>query len=132
GLATITVDAAADLAAATDPAAWSVTGSAASRQIRYETATLDAVAVGFALRAGRLDVAKLTARMNGRPLSARVGVDLKPPRAFRGNLDVTGWDLAQVLAWVPGTPKPAPVAGAVSARAEASGTLQPRVVRTEG
>lgn len=132
GLATLTVDASADLSAARDPAAWTVSGTAQSRQIRYREAALDAVAFGFGLKNGRLDVPELTARLRDRPLSARVGIDVKSPHAFRGALDVSGWDLAQIIAWIPDAPKPAPVAGAVNARAEASGTLQPRSVRTEG
>lgn len=132
GLATLAIDASADLGAARDPAAWTLTGTARSRQIRYRGAELDAVATRFALRSGRLEVPELTARLRDRPLAARGGLELKPPRAFRGAVDVTGWDLAEVLAWIPGAPRPAPVAGTVTARADAQGTFQPLSIRTEG
>jgi translocation and assembly module TamB len=132
GLATMTMEAAADLGAAGDPAAWSGSGTAQSREIRYGDAILDAVSVKFRLAAGRLDVQELTALLLGRPLAARGALDLRPPRAFQAALDVTGWDVARVLAWVPSAPKPSPVTGAVTARAEMTGTLQPLTLQTAG
>lgn len=132
GLATMRVNASGDLNHATDPASWTVTGTGRSRRIRSLGATLDALALTFGLKAGRLDVPELTARLGDRPLSARVNLDVKPPHAFRGSIDVAGWSLAEVLAWMPQAPKPAPIAGAVSARAEASGTLLPFALQTRG
>ncbi|HMB06250.1 MAG TPA: AsmA-like C-terminal region-containing protein, partial [Isosphaeraceae bacterium] len=54
------------------------------------------------------------------------------PRAFQGTVDVTEWDLAALLALIPGAPRPAPVAGALNAHAEARGTLDPRSIQTQG
>jgi len=132
GLATLTVRAEADLGAAGDPAAWTASGTVESQQMRYRGAALERVAGRFGLKGGRLDVPELTALLRGRPLKARAGIDLKPPRAFQGMVDVAGWDLAEILAWVPQAPRPAPVAGTLSARAEASGTLSPLSVKTDG
>lgn len=132
GLATLSVVASVDLAAAQDPGAWTASGTARSRAIHYRDAELDAVAVTFDLKGGRLEVPELTARLRNRPLSARVGLDLKPPRAFRARLDVTGWDLGEVLQWVPNAPRTAPVAGTITGRADAQGTFTPLTLRTEG
>jgi translocation and assembly module TamB len=132
GLATMTLAAESDLSAARDLAAWTATGTASSRQIHYQGAALDGIDLRFELKGGRLAVNELTALLGGRPLKARIDLDLKPPRAFEAVADVSGWELADALAWVPGAPKPAPVAGTLSARAEATGTLSPRSVRTEG
>ncbi len=132
GLATLDLQAQADLSAASDPAGWSASGTGESQEIRYKGAALDRVKVKFGLKNGQLEVSELTALLRDRPLRARVNFDLKPPRTFQGIVDVAGWDIAEILAWVPGTPRPAPVAGSLSARAEASGTLEPFQVKTDG
>lgn len=132
GFATLRVDASVDLNAARDPAAWVASGWARSREIRYQDAALDAVSVTFDLKQGRLNVPELTALLRERPLAARFGLDLKPPYAFGGTVDVNGWDVAPVLAWLPDVPKPAPVAGIVTAHAGAKGTIRPFNLRTEG
>jgi translocation and assembly module TamB len=131
GLVTIRSEATADLKTARDPEAWTASGEVTSRQLRSPDAQLDQVAVRFTLKRGRLEVPELTARLQDRPLAARFGVDLKPPHAFRGHLDVTAWDLARVLDWRPGTAR-APASGTFSARAEVSGTLHPPRVSSEG
>jgi translocation and assembly module TamB len=132
GLATATVSAEADLHDARDPSAWTVTASATSRQIHYKDATLDGIAARFDLTHGRLTVPELTATMGGRPLSARLGLDLKPPQAFSARVDVTGWDVSDVLAWVPNVRTPSAFDGTITARAGAEGTLSPRAVQTQG
>ncbi|MBV8076234.1 MAG: hypothetical protein JO284_07550, partial [Planctomycetaceae bacterium] len=119
GLATMHLEARADLGAARRPEAWTASGQAESRQISYRGAALDRVALRFALKDSKLDVPSFAAELAGRPLSAQGGLDLKPPQAFDATLDVTGWDLAAALALVPSAPRPSPVSGAASAHAEA-------------
>ncbi len=132
GLATMKLEASGDLGAASNPNAWTASGTAESEQIQFKGAALETVAVTFGFKEGKLDVSELTALLRGRPLKARASVALNPPRAFQGIVDVAGWDLTEILAWVPRAPHPAPVAGTVSARAKASGTLQPFALKTEG
>ena len=132
GRATLEFAADADLGRAADPAAWTVTGTVRSRAIKYHSAALDGVAARVALKGGRLDVDELTATLRGRPLAARLGLDLKPPQAFSASVDVTGWGVEDVLAWVPDAPTPAPAAGALTARALAEGTLAPFALTTRG
>ena len=131
GLATFKFDARADLKSATNPDAWAVNGSALSRRIRYGDATLDEVSTAFELMNGRLDVAELTAKLAGRPLTARVKVALKAPYEMTGKLDVSGWDLSRALAWRPGA-LASYFGGSLTAKAEARGTLAPRAIETEG
>ena len=131
GLATLRVDATTDLKAARDPKAWTATGDATSRQIQFRDARLDQCAFRFTLKHARLEVPELTARLQDRPLEARFGIDLALPYAFRGHLDVTAWDVARVLAWRTGQADET-LGGTFSARAEASGTLWPRRVTSEG
>ncbi len=108
GLATIGVEAAADLRAARDPSSWTASGQVESVHISYRGAALDGASLRFDLKRGGLNIQELSARLLGRPLVARGQVDLRPPRSFRGTLDVTEWDLAALLAVIPGA---APRAG---------------------
>ncbi|GAC1470850.1 MAG: hypothetical protein NVSMB9_16380 [Isosphaeraceae bacterium] len=133
GLASLKIDASVDLNATKDPSAWTISGQVRSRAIQYkDRADLDAVAATFDLKKGHLEVTELTARLREKPLNGRLEIDLKPPHAFQGHVNLTSWDVAEVLDWVPRAPKPAPVMGLVSARADAKGTLNPLVMRTEG
>jgi translocation and assembly module TamB len=132
GLTSMNIQAESDLGAAKNPEAWSVSGDARSIQIRYRDAALDGLSVKFALKDGKLDIPALSAQLDGQPLSARFNLDLKPPQAFQGVLDVTDWNLVSTLALVPGAPRPVPAAGIFSARAEARGTLNPRSIQTQG
>jgi translocation and assembly module TamB len=132
GLASMNIQAESDLGAARHPEAWSVSGAARSTRIRYQDAALDGVSVQFRLKDGQLDVPALAAQLDGQPLTARLNLGLKPPRAFQGVLDMTDWNLAEALALVPGTPRPAPATGTLSARAEVRGTLTPRSIQTQG
>src|SRR5262249_38982984 len=120
GQANLTFEASADLSAAADPAAWSASGTVQSRRIRYQTATLDGADVNFQPAEGPLTLSDLSAQLEGQPLKANVDLDLKPPYAFGGAVDVAGWDVAKVLAWLPGGggARPVPMSGAVTARAE--------------
>jgi translocation and assembly module TamB len=132
GLATIALEAAADLREAREPSSWAASGRVESVRVSYRGAALDDAALRFDLRQGRLDVQELAAHLLGRPLVARGEVDLKPPRAFRGTLDVTDWDLAALLALIPGAPRPETAAGLLSAHAEAKGTASPWTIETQG
>ena len=132
GLASLNINAEVDLSRASDPEAWTVAGDLRSRHITYQKAVLDGLALAFSLKQGTLDVPALSAQLDGQPLKSRLNLGLKPPRAFHGTLDVTDWDLAALLALIPGAPRPAPVTGTFSARAEASGTVNPRTILTNG
>jgi translocation and assembly module TamB len=133
GRANLFFEASADLSAAADPRAWTALGTVKSRQIRYQTATLDGLDVNFQLDEGRLELSDLSAQLEGQPLKANLALDLKPPYTFGAAVDVAGWDVAKVLAWLPGGgARPVPMSGAVTARAEGSGTLQPLAVKTKG
>ncbi len=132
GLVSLSVRAEADLARAAQPKAWSVQGTADSVHITYHGTMLDRVALRFNLQNGRLDVNDFAARLNGQPLTANVGIDLDAPHAFQGTVDVNDWDLAALEALVPSAPHPSPVAGTLTAHAEARGTLAPLKVQTQG
>ncbi len=134
GLASLSIDGRADLAHASDPKVWDVTGHVQSEQIRYHDAVLDRVAFPFQLKGGNLVVADLSAALQGEPLSAHGSIDLAPPRRFDAVLDVTAWNLRSLSTFIPalsisGT---GALAGTLDARAQARGTLSPLSVQTEG
>jgi translocation and assembly module TamB len=132
GLASIRAEAEVNLAALAQPRAWSASGSVRSERIGYHGAALDSVAARVDLRAGRLEVSALRAQLAGRPLTARLDLDLAAARAFHATVDVAGWSLADLIAWLPGAPRPPPIAGALTARANAKGTLVPWTIQTQG
>lgn len=132
GLVDVVLDIGGGLEHASDPRAWTLEGRIASRRITYREATLDAVAADLALREGRFEVAELSATLAGRPLAVRAGIALEAPYPFEATLDVRGWDLARLLALVPGVPRPSPVDGLMTAEASASGTVEPLRVTSRG
>lgn len=132
GLASLEVEAQADLAHAGDPNAWTVAGHAESLQLTYHDSALDRVEFRFQVKEGRLNLPSLTAEMDGHPLHASGELDLKPPQEYRATLKVDDWDLEKVLSLVPQLPEKPPVTGTLTAQAEAKGTLVPWAVTTEG
>lgn len=131
GEVSFTVDGFAPFKFARDPAAWTATARIDSRAIHYTSARLDGVTARLALNDGRFTVAELSATLRDQPLKLRGSIDLKPPRAFRGSVDVTAWDLAEVLAWSPPA-RSLPIDGLLTGRASAEGTLTPSTLKTEG
>ncbi|HEX8199881.1 MAG TPA: YdbH domain-containing protein, partial [Isosphaeraceae bacterium] len=132
GLVTVDVRADGSVATLADPKAWTASGHLESVRISYRQTTLDAVSTSVSLKEGRLDVPDLAAKLAGHPLTAKLTAELAAPYAFDGHLDVADWSLADVLAFVPSAPRPAPIAGRLTARAQASGTLAPMKLQTGG
>jgi translocation and assembly module TamB len=132
GLLTAEAKVEADVAGLADPKAWSASGSLRSERITYRGTTLDALSTSFTLANGRLTLPDVAARLAGKPLKANLGLGLAAPHEFAAGLDVTDWDLSDVLAFVPAAPRPSPIDGALTARAEARGTLAPRAITTQG
>ena len=132
GHVSLDVDAAAEIATISDPKSWTASGHARSERITYQGTTLDAASTSFALKGGRVEIPDLAARLGGRPMAARLSADLAAPHSFDGRLDVTDWDISDVLALVPTAPKPAPADGVLTIHAEGRGTLAPMDLKTAG
>jgi translocation and assembly module TamB len=132
GELTLLVGARANLATLTDANSSGLDGHVESRRIKYTDAVLDEVITDLHIKEGRVELENLTARLAGQPLKASGKLDLASPHRYSGVVTIDGWEIAQVLGFVPGVPKPAPVSGSVTARAEATGTLTPLEVRTSG
>ncbi|WP_435016791.1 AsmA-like C-terminal region-containing protein [Tundrisphaera sp. TA3] len=132
GLFSMGVEASADVARLGDPAAWLVAANADSRRITYQGAVLDRIATRVRLEAGKLDVPEFTASLAGHPLQASGQLSVAAPYQYSGRIDVKEWELAQILAFVPTVPKPAPVAGVIDAQGEAGGSLSPFAIQTRG
>ena len=64
-------------------------------------------------------------------MKAKAGLDLAPPHHYEANLSIDAWELAEVLGFVPGLPRPAPASGKIDARGEAFGTFQPFEIETQ-
>ncbi len=129
---TMRAEARADLAHLADPKTWTLDGRFENRLIRYQGAVLDHASYRARLEGGRIDLTDFDAKLAGRPMRASVGLDLAPPYAYTGKVDVMGWEIARVLGFVPGVPKPAPASGTVTAQGEAAGTLRPFAIATHG
>ncbi len=129
---TMRAEARAGLANLADTKTWTLDGRFENRLIRYQGAVLDHASYGAQLKNGRLEISNFDAKLAGRPMRASIGVGLAAPHAYTGEVDVTGWEIARVLGFVPGVPRPAPASGSVSARADASGTLIPFAIKTQG
>ena len=121
-----------DVAHLGDPRAWSVRGRVESDRLRYRDATLDAIATGFTIGAGRLSLPDLAAKLGGNPLNARLALDLAGARAFSGEVDVKGWAIERVLALIPRMPRPAPASGVVDAHVAFRGSVVPKVLTSDG
>lgn len=132
GDVTFDFDAQAHVATISDPRAWALTGRVKAVQARYRGTILDAASTRLEIKQGRLVLSDLAARMSGQPLQGRLDFDLSAPHALSARVDVAGWSLANLLALIPGVPAPAPVAGKLTANAEAEGQLAPLALRTRG
>lgn len=132
GRVSVDVTLGASVATLRDPRSWTAAGSLRSESVRFRETTLNTVATRFTLASGRLAISELSARLEGKPLAANLDADLSPPYAYSGRLDVTGWDLDDLLALVPGLPRPAPAGGLLTVHADARGTLSPWTVETQG
>ncbi len=132
GEVTLNASAKVDLARLADPKAYALEGLVESQRIRYQAAVLDRIGTRFEIKAGRLELNDFSARLANQPLTAQGAVDIAPPYAYSGKFSVAGWELARVLAFIPGIPRPAPASGILGAEGEATGTGQPFAVRTNG
>jgi translocation and assembly module TamB len=132
GETTLLVNARANLANLADMSTYQIDGHFNSRRIKYTDAVLDEIATDLKVEKGRVEVSNLTAKLLGKPLKASGGLDLAAPYRYSGVVTIDGWEIAKVLGFVPGVPKPAPVSGSIAARAEASGSLTPFAIQTRG
>ncbi len=115
-----------------EAAAWQGQANIQADRITYQGATLDTLAAQLSLRDGRLNVPKLAANLNGQPLTGAGELGVAAPYPFNVKLDVSKWDISDVLSLVPNAPKSVPIDGAITAVLEASGQLAPRTVRVDG
>jgi translocation and assembly module TamB len=132
GFLTINAQAEANVSTLADPKTWALSGRLESERVRYQTASLDAISTRFSIEDGRLDLLELSAQLGGNPLRADLELGLTAPFDFRGTLEVSGWEIADALALIPGEPRPAPAGGRVTAKARAKGTLAPWRLETQG
>jgi translocation and assembly module TamB len=130
----LTIDArvAGSLAKLADVNAWNVDAKLRSQRVTYQAATLDEVDAEAHLKQGKVELPRFAARLVGKPLEASASVDLAGAMKFSGSVKVAGWQIADVLAFVPGAPRPSPASGIVDAQGEATGTLRPLAIQTRG
>ena len=121
-----------DLASLTNPRAYTLAGDLESRKVNYKGATLDMVATKFGVKDGHASVSEFSALMADRPMSADVGLDLAPPFAFHARGNVGGWQIANILGFVPNLPPHPEIAGKLDANLDASGTVWPFSIQTLG
>ncbi len=132
GEVTLQVDASGDLAKINDSKTWALQGHVDSRRIKYQDAVLDQVTSKVVVKEGRVELPEFAARLLGKPLIARARVEIAAPHRYDGGVTIEGWEVAEVLKFVPGMPSPPPVSGVLDARGDASGTLQPFDITTKG
>src|SRR6185312_6588324 len=132
GELTLLVEAKGDLAKLSDPNSWSLDGRADSRRINYQDAVLDQVVTEVHLKDGRVGIPDFSARLLGKPWKASGTLDLAPPHRYAGKLSIQGWEVGEVLGFVPGIPRPIPASGVIDAVGDAEGTLRPFEIQTTG
>lgn len=132
GTVNVALSADASVAEIDDVQQWSASGTIESERVSYRNATLDSFASSISVADGRLTLPNVTARLEGQALKAHGALGLSRPYAFDVGLNVAGWDLSDVLAFVPSSPRPAPIDGALTAEAEATGTLAPWGIQSSG
>ncbi len=132
GELTMRVEAKADVARLSESKTWFLDGHLDSHQIKYQDAALDAVVTKVQIKDGRLEISDFTAKLSGQPFRARGGLDLSAPFRYDAKIDVKGWEIAEILRFVPGVPMPSPVSGILDLRGDAEGALQPFEIKTQG
>ena len=121
-----------NLASLTNPLAYNLEGDLESHEVNFKGAKLDLVSTRFGVKEGRASITEFSALMADRPMSAEVGLNLSPPYAFNANGHVGGWQIANVLGFMPDLPPHPTIAGRLDANLDASGTLFPFSVQTLG
>ena len=81
-----------------NPHAWSGSGRVEGPEVDIRSARFRRVSATLALKAGRLTVSDLAARLDGHPLKGEGAVDLTAPYAFVSRLEASSLPLAQLLA----------------------------------
>ena len=132
GLSSMKVNGGVNLDALMDPDAWELDGTAESRSIRYESATLDDGKARFTLKQGTFLFEDVKASMQGKPFKGRARLEIKAPQRFETTLDLTDWNLESILKWVPSLSPTIPLRGLLSGSAHAEGTLSPLMLTTDG
>ena len=129
---TLHTRASVNLASLTNPLAYQVEGDMESHAVNYKGATLDLVSTRFGVKEGRATISEFSALMAGRPMSADVGLNLSPPFAFNLKGNVGGWQIANILGFVPNLPPHPAIDGKIDANLDASGTVFPFSIQTLG
>ncbi len=104
GLVTFHLDASGQVAKLSDTSQWTASGRAESRKITYRGTVLDAFSSTFQLKNDHLEMPDMAATLGGQPLKAGIALGLAAPNDFSAHLDVAGWDLSDILAFVPSAP----------------------------
>ena len=129
---TIHTKASVNLASLTNPLAYHLEGDLESHSVNFKGAKLDLVSTRFGVKDGRASISEFSAMMADRPMSAEVGLNLSPPYAFNAKGNVGGWQIANILGFVPDLPPHPEIAGRLDANLDAGGTLFPFAVQTHG
>ena len=133
GDVSIQAEAGVNLASLSDPRAYTLVGDLESRRIAYKKARLDRVASKFAIRDGKATIDELSALLKGKPLQVRADLALSAPYTFHAASRVDDWELADLVDFVPPELVKLPeIAGRLDANSEASGTILPFTLQTQG
>ena len=129
---TLHTKASVNLASLTNPLAYNLEGDLESHEVNFKGAKLDLVSTRFGVKEGRASISEFSAMMADRPMSADLGLNLSPPYSFKATGRVGGWQIANILGFVPNLPPHPEIAGRLDANLDAGGTLFPFSIQTVG
>jgi hypothetical protein len=115
-----------------DRTTWQADGRLTAPHARVAGLDLANARADLRLAKGELTVANGQALLEQTPVDLAGGLRLTAPYAYHGKLNLTRTDLAALQRLNPKLRPPVPVAGRLSASADAEGTLQPLTVQTAG
>jgi hypothetical protein len=132
GILSGTVRAAVPLDRLQEPAAWHGAASLRVPQLEAYGVTVSDASAGLTVLRGIALLSELKGDVHGAPLTGSANLSLSGAQSFSANLCWRGLDVGRLMTLLPAAWSGLSAGGAVTASAEARGTLRPLVVRGSG
>jgi hypothetical protein len=113
-------------------AAWNVSGTVAAPRVRVLDWTATDVIGEINVQEGVASLRNARLRIQGAPVAGFGRVRLESPFAYRAQVSLADWDLANLRRLVPQVRPPVDVEGTAQTTADLHGTLRPMDVRVSG
>ncbi len=129
---TIVADARAPMAALGDPSRWTIDGVTSSPRFVYQTTEFEGVESKWSIKSDHVIINYIKANLRNQPFSAAGEAGLSGERRFTASVEASEWPIADLIAMAGRSTTTPKFSGSVSAKTNASGTLNPMIYALDG